>query len=301
MAFNEHGNFSIDNYKKSDSKVIKISFVILMMLLSSFAFSKETSPVKEKYTFKNLEVSTEKSVLILRINKPPRNIVSKLTLSEINTGLDIAEGEQDVGSIVITGTESVFSAGAGGESLQKRRKNQESHAFLARKLFQRIEAFPKPVIALINGLSAGGGNELAMACDIRIAGENAKFRQHELQAGLIPGFGGMQRLQRIVGSGRAMEIMLTGRIVSSAEALSIGLVSAIFPDAEIVAKGVILAQSLSDNIDKHALVVFKKRMADSYDESYRTALHNDQIAFDKIVISDEAHAALQKYIGKQSQ
>ncbi|AZG73482.1 enoyl-CoA hydratase/isomerase family protein [Shewanella livingstonensis] len=272
---------------------------MLMMLFGGFAYSKESTFIAPHYDLKNIEVSIEQSVLILRINTPPRNAVSIQTLSEINTGLDIAEQQQSIGSIIITGTDQVFSAGAGGESLQKGLKNQLSHAYIARKLFQRIEAFPKPIIAIIKGVSAGGGNELAMACDIRIAGESATFRQHELQAGLIPGFGGMQRLQRIVGSGRAMEIMLTGRIVSADEALSIGLVSAIFPDTNVVAQGVALAQHLNDNLDKHALAVFKKRMSESYDETYRTALHHDQQAFDEIAASDEAHAAIIKFIEKQ--
>lgn len=282
------------NFIKYQRKVMKTLLVILLFTISSAV----TAQVAET-TFENIEVTKQHNVLLLSINVPPRNTVSKAVLTEINTALNLAENDADIGAVVITGTNNVFSAGAGGESLKGVDKGEMTHAAIAHKVYNRIESFPKPVIAAISGISAGGGNELAMSCDIRIAGESAQFRQHELQAGLIPGFGGMQRLPRLVGQSRAMEIMLTGRYIGAVEALSIGLVTTVVPDSEVVLKAVSLAQQLNDNLDKKALAQFKKRMALSHSETFKEALVNDQLTFDELATSPDIHAAIATFIEKQ--
>lgn len=277
---------------------MKKFFVILTLVFSVITLVQAGELISD-LNFKNIEASKDGSVLVLKINVPPKNAVSRAVLSEISAGLDFAQKDDSIGAIVITGSQEVFSAGAGGESLQKVKKEEETHSFLAHKVFNKIEAFPKPVIAAILGISAGGGNELALSCDIRIAGENAKFRQHELQAGLIPGFGGMQRLPRLVGQSRAMQMILTGRFVDAKEALSIGLVSSVFPDAQVLSRAIALAQQLNDNLDKKALAQFKKRMALSYNETYKTALRNDQLVFDKLATSPDIKEAIGKFIKRQ--
>lgn len=288
-------------------RFVKNTLMVATVAISAALFISPAISMQEKpivsidSQFKNIEVSRDKDVLLLRINTPPRNVVSRATLGEINRGLDIATSDETIGAIVITGSDTVFSAGAGGESLQKTAAGQPTHSFIAHELYKRIEGFPKPVIAAIAGVSAGGGNELAMSCDIRIATKSSKFRQHEIQAGLIPGFGGMQRLQRHVGLSRAMEIMLTGRFVGAEEALSIGLVTSVVPDSEVVAEAISLGQTLSDNLDKNALAVFKRRMAASYDESFTVALVSDQLAFDRLATSEEAKAAIARFIQKQKE
>jgi len=155
---------------------MKKLLIILLFTMSSAV----TAQVAET-TFKNIEVTKQHNVLLLSINVPPRNTVSKAVLAEINAALNLAESDEKIGAVVITGTNKVFSAGAGGESLKGVDKGEMTHAAIAHKVYNRIESFPKPVIAAITGISAGGGNELAMSCDIRIAGESAQFRQHELQ------------------------------------------------------------------------------------------------------------------------
>jgi|GEM_PF-220957 len=282
--------------------VIKAAAAVALCLATltlTPASAKTPTALDSTTKFKNLVVSQKQAVLLLQINTPPRNTVSITTLREINRGLDIAERNENVGAVVITGTDQVFSAGAGGEGAQEKKPATKSHAEIARDVYARIERFPKPVIAAISGISAGGGNELAMACDIRIASKNAKFRQHELQAGLIPGFGGMQRLQRHIGRGRAMEMMLSGRLVDAHEALTIGLVSSVVAAQTVIAEAIKLGQQLTDNIDQHALAVFKERMAISYNEPYSVALQNDQLAFDRIANSEEAKEAIARFIEKQ--
>ena len=249
--------------------------------------------------FQNIVMSRQDGALVLRINTPPRNTVSETTLNEINLSLDMAANDETIGVIIITGSDRVFSAGAGANVFQEQIAGMPTHAALAHDVFNRIEEFPKPIIAAIVGLSAGGGNELAMACDIRIAGESAKFRQHELQVGLIPGFGGMQRLQHHIGRGRAMDMMITGRYMDAKEALSAGLVTSVVADEDVVPTALSLGQKLIEDVNAAAFAVFKSRMASSYNEPFSTALKNDQQAFDRIVQTEEAQAALQRFIAKQ--
>ena len=246
-----------------------------------------------------VEVSQQGEVLIIKINNSTRNAVSTTVLKEINLALNKAEENENIGAVVITGRDEVFSAGAGGESIKGTPKGEKTHAMIAHETFFRIESFPKPIIAAVRGFSGGGGNELALACDIRIAGENAKFRQHELQAGFIPGFGGMQRLPRLIGQSRAMEMMLTGRAIDAKEALSFGLVSRVVSDDKVIDEAVKLAKQLIENLDKKALAVFKSRMGASYNESFKEALKNDQIAFDKLALSPHIKVAIKRFIEKQ--
>jgi len=280
---------------------IVIAAVAVIFLAGGTASADIPSPEVSGHKFNNIEVSRHQAVLLIRINVPPRNIVSKATLKEISTALEIATSDKAVGAVVITGADTVFSAGAGGESLQKTTGNEPTHSFVAREVYRQIEGYPIPVIAAIAGVSAGGGNELALSCDIRIAGKSARFRQHELQAGLIPGFGGMQRLQRHVGLGRAMEIMLSGRFVDAQEAFSIGLVSSVVDDSKVVSEAIKLGQQLTENLDRPALAKFKKRMSLSYDETFGTALRNDQLAFDQLATSEGAKEAIARFIKKQKE
>ncbi|MGI2172373.1 enoyl-CoA hydratase/isomerase family protein [Shewanella sp. MF05960] len=268
-------------------------------LTNGSVLAQSVSEKDHNRVFKNIVMSREKGILILRINKLPRNEVSQITLHELNMGLDMAAEDKSVGAIVITGSESVFSAGAGADVFQEQTQGMPTHASLAHQVFSRIEGFPKPVIAAINGYSGGGGNELAFACDIRIATKSATFRQPELQVGLIPGFGGMQRLQRHIGLGRAMEMMISGRLMDANEALSFGLVTTVVADNEVLTAAISMAEKLIKDVNGPAFAAFKERMGASYSEPFGAALKNDQLAFDRLVVTEEAHSALQRFIAKQ--
>lgn len=277
---------------------LKLSTATVFGAVSSLSLSQATAYTISDKTFENIKLTQNGSVLLIAINEPPRNAVSKVTLGELDSSLDLAAKNKAITAIVITGSAQVFSAGAGGDSLQKLEEGELTHAAIARNVFNRIERFPKPVIAAVNGLCSNGGNELAMSCDIRIASENAVFLQQELHVGLIPGFGGMQRLQRLVGHGRAMEIMLTARKVTADEALNIGLITSIFSENDLIDKALELGRKLSGDINKAAFSVFKERMSISYSEPFDVALRNDQVAFDHLAASDEAKAAIQRFIQK---
>lgn len=278
---------------------LKLSTATVLGAASSLNVSQASENAISENEFKNIKLANHGSVLLLTIEKLPRNTVSKITLSEIDKGLDIAAKDKAITAVVITGSAQVFSAGAGGDGLKKLEEGELTHATIARNVFNRIERFPKPVIAAVNGLCSNGGNELAMSCDIRMASKNAVFLQQELHVGLIPGFGGMQRLQRLVGHGRAMDIMLTARKVTSDEALNIGLITSVFSESNLINKALELGNRLGEDINKPAFAVFKERMSTSYSEPFDVALRNDQVAFDHLAASDEAKAAIQRFIQKQ--
>lgn len=235
-------------------------------------------------------------VLVLTLDAPGRNAVRPPVLRALEGALDAARANDGVGTVVITGSNGVFSAGAGNTDPRDFPPGETSQSALAFRVYRKIESYPKLVIAAVTGLAQGGGSELALSCDMRIAGRGVEFRQPEVLAGVIPGFGGMQRLPRIVGLGRALDIMLTGRRVGAEEALRIGLVSEVVSDAELEDRAVALASTLAERLNGPALAVFKRRMSASYDEAFTVALRNDQIAFDDVAGTDEARRAVDRFL-----
>jgi len=187
-------------------------------------------------------------VAVLTLDNPGKlNALSLEMLDGIGGHLDAVEGDEAVRAVVITGAgEKAFAAGADiGYMRQASVDEARSFADAGHALFRRIEAFPKPVIAAVNGFALGGGCELAMACTLRVASETARFGQPEVKLGVTPGFAGTQRLPRLVGKGRALDLLLTGRIVDAQEALAIGLVNRVVPAADLMAKSRDLALALA--------------------------------------------------------
>lgn len=264
-----------------------------MMLQSAYA--KEI----ENKALTGTKVSTQGTVLILELALPPINGVSIAVLKDINAALDMAENDAAIGSIVITGSDGLFSGGAGENGPGEMGPNGESHSEFAYTTFNRMEASGISIIAAVRGLAANGGNELALACDLRVAADNARFAQLEVQAGLFPGFGGAQRLPRLIGHGRAKEMILTGRMVGAEEALTVGLVSRVTPLEDTLNEAVKLGEQLADTLDSNALGVYKNRMSLAASESHQKALKNDQVAFDEIAASPEAKIALERFIKRQ--
>ncbi|GAA6525850.1 enoyl-CoA hydratase-related protein [Intrasporangium sp. DVR] len=176
-------------------------------------------------------------VLLVTFNRPDvRNAINRQVQLELRAVLEAARADDSVGAVVLTGAgPKAFIAGADISQVAGYTKETALASDLQR-LFDLVEDFPKPTIAAVNGFALGGGCEIAMACDIRIASETARFGLPETALSVLPGAGGTQRLGRLVGTGRAIELILTGRMVEAAEAERIGLVTAVTPADELLSR-----------------------------------------------------------------
>lgn len=185
-----------------------------------------------------LLVQTENQICTITINRPDKlNALNKTVIEELSKAIDEVNIDPEIRSAIITGTGAkAFVAGAdiseftsldatGGKALAQ--KGQEL-------VFSKIENSPKPIVAAVNGFALGGGCELAMSCHFRIASDNAKFGQPEVNLGLIPGYGGTQRLVQLIGKGRAMEALMTGKMIDAKSALQYGLVNHVVTPAELL-------------------------------------------------------------------
>lgn len=197
--------------------------------------------------FNNLLMEKDGPVAVLSINRPKAlNALNEDTLKDLDQAIDLAAADDEVKVIIITGAGNAFVAGADIVAMQSKTA-VEGKAFgaLGQGVFLKIERLPKPVIAAVNGFALGGGCELALACDIRIASEKAKFGQPEVGLGIVPGFAGTQRLPRLVGTGLAKEMIFTGDMIDANKALSIGLVNRVVPADELMAEAMKLAQKIA--------------------------------------------------------
>src|SRR5690242_3407400 len=190
--------------------------------------------------YQTLLTSLENNIFIITINRPEKlNALNRIVIEELSAAIGEVYNNDEIKSAIITGAgEKAFVAGAdiseflsfdstSGEELARRGQQN---------VFDKIENSPKPIIAAVNGFALGGGCELAMACHFRIASENAKFGQPEVNLGLIPGYGGTQRLTQLIGKGRAIELLITGNMLNAATALQYGLVNYVVPQEELLTK-----------------------------------------------------------------
>ncbi len=189
------------------------------------------------------------AVGIVTMNRPDAlNALNDQVLRDLDGVLDQVEENEEILVMVLTGAGRAFVAGADiGQMSELTAAEAKKFGVLGNQVFLKLEHLSKPTIAAVNGFALGGGCELSMACDIRVASEKAKFGQPEVGLGITPGFGGTQRLPRIVGAARAMELILTARNINAAEAERIGLVSHVYPPEELMDKAVELANAIAAN------------------------------------------------------
>ncbi len=198
---------------------------------------------------KTILLEKEGNIAVLSFNRPEvMNALNSEVLNELDLAIDEIKKSEDVYVLIITGAGKAFVAGA-DISEMKSKSLEEGRLFsdMGSKVFRKIELLEKPVIAAVNGFALGGGCELAMACDIRIASEKAKFGQPEVGLGITPGFAGTQRLARIVGTAKAKELIFTGDIIGSEEALNIGLVNKVVNKDELLDEAKTMAKKISKN------------------------------------------------------
>ena len=186
--------------------------------------------------YQTLTLSVADRIATLTINRPDKlNALNDELIEELGFAVDEIHDRADIGGAIVTGAGRAFVAGADITELdQHEGMSAKALARRGQLVFNRLEGLPKPVIAAINGFAIGGGCELAMACHVRVASDAAKFGQPEAKLGLVPGYGGTQRLPRLVGTGRALQLLLTGELIDAAEALRIGLVNRVVPAPDLI-------------------------------------------------------------------
>jgi len=206
-----------------------------------------------------VKTKKEESAFIITLDNPPVNALNLKMLDEIATAIKQGNEDPEVRGIVITGSgNNAFCAGADLKMMQSLKPDEAVNIVsTGHKTFMVIENSPKPVIAAVNGLALGGGNELSMSCDIRFVSDRARFGQPEVALGLIPAWGGTQRMSRIVGKAKSKELIFSGQIINAAEALRIGLVNKILPDGEELRAATDYIRMLSAKVSPLAVIQAK--------------------------------------------
>lgn len=240
-------------------------------------------------------------VAILKINNPPANTLGSKTLKDIETAIDIASNDENIKAILLTGEGKMFVAGADIKEIHNITSAAEGEkmAEAGQRLFNKIEGLNKPVIAAINGACLGGGMELAMACHMRIAADTAKFGQPEINLGLIPGFGGTQRLARLTNKSIAIEWILTGDMYSATEAQRIGLVNKVFPTENLLEEAKNFAKRISEK-GSIAIAMTLKAINNGLEGSLADGLKLEASLFGEICETEDKTEGVSAFIEKRA-
>jgi enoyl-CoA hydratase/carnithine racemase len=245
--------------------------------------------------FVNLDVS-ESGVATIRLERPPVNALNGDVAGEIGEAVDAAEQDDRVRAVVVWGGEKVFAAGADIKEMQER-DAVTMFRYIGRfqDVFTRLERMSKVTIAAINGYALGGGCELALACDLRICGEEAQLGQPEILLGVIPGAGGTQRLPRIIGAGRAKDLIYSGRFVKSEEALAIGLVGKVVPSADVYGTALKWAERYARG-PAVALLAAKQAIQNGIDLDMTSGLLIERQAFAALFSTEDQKIGMKSFV-----
>ena len=268
---------------------MKFQLITLSLLILS-AFAVETEFIKYE---------EEGMVALLTINRPKAlNALNSQVLEELDKTLDAIDLNK-IRALIITGAgEKSFVAGADiGEMSSLTKKEGEAFGKKGNDVFRKLETFPIPVIAAVNGFALGGGCEISMSCDIRICSDNAIFGQPEVGLGITPGFGGTQRLARLVGQGMAKQMIYTARNIKADEALRIGLVNAVYPQSELLNE----AKKLAETIARQAPIAVrnsKKAINDGLQVDMDKAIEIEERLFGDCFETEDQRAGMGNFLEK---
>lgn len=252
----------------------------------------------------HITCSVKNKVATITVNNPPANALSAQVLTELDKALDELAVDGETKVIIITGSGKFFSAGADIKELSALSASggqaDKVTKFCAngQRLLNKIQYCNKPVIAAINGFCLGGGLELAMACHIRIASEQAKLGQPEINLAIIPGFGGTQRLPRIVGQAKAIQMILTGDMITAKEAHSIGLIGCVTSEAELMN----VAKTIGEKIAAKSLPAISlalKAITEGLERSFRDGLTLESYLFSQALNTEDAREGLSAFLEKR--
>ncbi|XP_003692568.1 probable enoyl-CoA hydratase, mitochondrial [Apis florea] len=260
---------------------------------------KYCSYVPQNYEFIKVETAGEKkNIGLITLNRPKAlNALCEKLITELNDAMLKFDTNDNIGAIIVTGSEKAFAAGA---DIKEMKNN--TYAYNIRNKFLNnwnyISRISKPVIAAVNGYALGGGCELAMMCDIIYAGDTAKFGQPEITIGTIPGAGGTQRLTRIIGKSKAMEMVLTGEQINAEEAEKNGLVSKIFPANKLVAEAIKLGEKIASH-SQLIVAMAKESVNIAYETTLEEGLHFEKKIFHGTFATEDRKEGMTAFIEKR--
>ncbi len=242
----------------------------------------------------------EETVATVTLDHPPANIIVPQLLERLAQAFEGLRAERRVKAIVLTGAGSSFAAGADIKTIAAitSAKEGESLALQGQAIFNQIEQMPIPVIAAISGFCLGGGLELAMSCHLRIAGDRAKLGQPEINLGIMPGFGGTQRLTRIVGRSQAMTLILTGDIIGAEQAHLLGLVDRVVPEAEALKQAQRLARRIASK-GRKAIEASLRAICEGAEQPLVEGLRQEAQQFGTLCITEDKKEGLSAFLEKR--
>ncbi|MBC8331180.1 MAG: enoyl-CoA hydratase/isomerase family protein [Anaerolineae bacterium] len=249
-------------------------------------------------SYETILVETRERVGLIRLNRPKAlNALNQTLLSELMSALEAFDADENIGAIVIAGSEKAFAAGADIKEMAKASAvDMLNSDFIP--TFDRIRAIKKPVIAAVSGWALGGGSELALSCDMIIAAENAKFGQPEINIGVIPGAGGTQRLTKAVGKALAMEMVLNNRTLSAAEALHYGIVNRVVPSERCLEEALQLAADIAARAPL-AVQLGKEAVNQAFETSLTEGLADERRAFTLLFATQDQKEGMSAFIEKR--
>lgn len=251
--------------------------------------------------FETILLSIEDGVATITVNRPDkRNALNAAVRREVGSALDQIRDDTNVRVVVFTGAgEKAFIAGADIGEFAQRTPLEQRAVMSGAVVFETIAEFPKPTIAMINGFALGGGCELAIACDLRIAAYSARLGQPEIKLGIIPGGGGTQRLPRMIGPGQAMRLILTGELISAEEAARIGLVDLVVEDAELVPRTMDIARTMAQH-SPVAVQLAKNAIRAALETPLSAGLRYERELFITAFASDDKREGISAFLEKRA-
>ena len=249
---------------------------------------------------KHISLSVENHIGIITISNPPTlNALNSLIINELNQAIDVVAANNDIYVLIITGDGRSFVAGADiSEMVNLNSIEGEAFGKTGSSVFRKIEKMEKPVIAAVNGFALGGGCELALSCDIRIASENAKFGQPEVGLGICPGFSGTVRMAKLLGPGKAKELIFTGKVIGATEALEIGLVNCVVKPEEIMEKAMEMAKTIAFKAP-FAVKYSKEAINNAMDFDSEKSIEMETVLFGKCFSTEDQKEGMTAFINKR--
>jgi len=248
--------------------------------------------------FETLILTREETYAVITLNRPPANAISEALIAELNAALNALQGDAAVRSVIITGSgEKIF---CGGADLGSAFAGGDVEHFIrfGNSVMRKLERFPKPVIAAINGHAMGGGCEIAMACHLRLLKEGARMGQTESNLGIIPGYGGTQRLPRLIGRTKALEFLLLGTQIAAAECLQLGLVNRLCKEGETLSDAKALARQLGKRAPL-AMAAIIRAVDEGLEAPMARSIDVELEAFMPTLRSEDAAEGIQAFFAKR--